>query len=285
MADVSISFLHSGGEIFASYRYRARMPSEWLGCSLNRLGADVTIFAKPSKDDVAIAKAAIEAGNTVIVDVCDAHMHIPHYRELIALAHLVTVPTQWMADYLRSDLKFDADVMVIPEPYEFDEAEPHCHGDNLLWFGHALNIDSLERVKHHLTGHPLKVVSNVEGAIPWSRENLLRELDSADIVVIPETAPYKSPNRAVEAIRRGCFVVAEPHPSLEGFPVYTGNIRKGIEWAIQNPRQANQMTLAAQEYVSKRFSPKTLESAWRAAIQTALSCSTSVADAITGTNG
>jgi hypothetical protein len=47
-------------------------------------------------------------------------------------------------------------------------------------------------------------------------------------VVIPATAPYKSANRAIEAIRQGCFVVAEPHPALEGFPIYIGNIKHAI---------------------------------------------------------
>jgi hypothetical protein len=64
----------------------------------------------------------------------------------------------------------------------------------------------------------LRVVSNFEGAIPWSKETMLEEFARADIVVIPTTASYKSANRAIEAIRQGCFVVAEPHPALEGFP-------------------------------------------------------------------
>jgi hypothetical protein len=90
---------------------------------------------------------------------------------------------------------------------------------------------------------------------------MLKEFAKADIVIIPATDTYKSANRAIEAIRQGCFVVAEPHPSLEGFPIYIGNIKKGIEWTRQN--NVNTQLLQAQLFVMENFSPQILQDAWK----------------------
>jgi hypothetical protein len=92
---------------------------------------------------------------------------------------------------------------------------------------------------------------------------MLEEFARADIVVIPATAPYKSANRAIEAIRQGCFVVAEPHPALEGFPIYIGNIKEGIEWTKQQDMTA--LITKAQKFVMAEFTPQTLIDKWKTA--------------------
>jgi hypothetical protein len=92
---------------------------------------------------------------------------------------------------------------------------------------------------------------------------MLDEFAQADIVVIPATALYKSANRAIEAIRQGCYVVAEPHPALEGFPIYIGNIKEGIEWTTQ--QDMNELISKAQKFVMEEFSPATLIDRWKIA--------------------
>lgn len=268
----------------ASYRYRAMIPARELGAAINDPHADVNIFAKPIDQDVPHVLRAKSEGRVVIADFCDMHFHLNHYDLILKTADLVTVPTQWFADFLAS--RYGIEAFVVPDPYEYDEAEPHCAGDRLLWFGQALNLDSLERIAPLIVGHPLTVVSNVEGAIPWSRENLLAQFAVNDIVVMPETAPYKSANRTVESIRRGCFVVAEPHPAINLIPgIWIGNIQKGIEWAQSHLTAANERMRISQDYVRKWYSPATQADAWRTAIQKALSCSTSAPAICTGTGG
>lgn len=268
----------------ASYRYRAMIPAREMGARINDPQADTIIFAKPVDQDVEHVIRAQKKNKMVIADFCDMHFDKPFYKMILQVANGVTCPTQWMADLIRDEYGIEASV--VPDPYEFEEAAPHCTGDKLLWFGHGLNIHSLERVITVLAGHPLVIVSNIDGAVPWSIPNLLEQLAIADIVVIPETAPYKSPNRTIEAIRRGCFVVAEPHPALNEIPgIWIGDLKKGIEWASQNPSEANQRTSIAQEYVRKMFSPKTQADAWRTAIQKAQSCSTSAAATFSGMAG
>lgn len=275
-----VSFIHSGGPEMASYRYRAAVPAKELGASLNDLSADTLVFAKPTPQDLWEMGKAKARGATVIVDFCDDHFDWLHYREALRLADIVTCPTEEMKARILAQA--EKPVHVIPDPYEYPELLPHCAGVNLLWFGHATNRHSLERVLDEVQGYPLLVISNFPGAMPWSKETMLQAFPNADIVILPKTDDYKSPNRALEAIRQGCFVVAEPHPSLEGFPVWIGNIKEGIEWARQNPQLAKDKTLEAQRFVTERYSPQTVASAWRSVIQ---SPTTLDAAKSTGTDG
>jgi hypothetical protein len=160
---------------------------------------------------------------------------------------------------------------------------PHCNGVNLLWFGHQVNRASLQRILPEIDGYPLRVVSNFGGAIPWSKETMLREFAQADIVIIPFTEKYKSSNRTLEAIRQGCMVVAEPHPAINDIPgIWIGNIKEGIEWTRHNLTAANERIGMAQKYVETVYSPQTLTAAWKKAIQSPI---TSAAALKNGTVG
>src|SRR5262249_16369827 len=140
---------------------------------------------------------------------------------------------------------------------------PHCGGVRLLWFGHSSNKPSLDRIMPDIEEYPLRVVSNFKGAVPWSHDVMLREFRNADIVVIPSTEYYKSANRTVEAIRQGCFVIAEPHPALKDIPgIWIGDIKKGIEWSKRNSAEARERTSWAQKYVKENYSPRTLAAVW-----------------------
>jgi hypothetical protein len=172
------------------------------------------------------------------------------------------------------------------DPYEFPEVEPHVAGVNLLWYGHAVNLPGLMRVIRSLDDYPLMIVSNSPMAMPWSHEEMLRQFAKADIVVLPATEDYKSPNRAVEAIRQGCFVVAEPHPAIEEIPgIYIGSLKEGVEWVRQNLSEANLRVRLAQRYISARFSPRTLASAWKSLLDPVRLRSISEADGTPGRAG
>jgi len=97
--------------------------------------------------------------------------------------------------------------------------------------------------------------------------NLEKAFDKSDIVILPATETYKSANRAVEAIRQGCFVVAEPHPAWNDIPgIWIGNIREGIEWVQTHLNEANQMVASAQAYVREMYSPAACADLWRKVI-------------------
>lgn len=261
-----VSFIHNGGMDMASYRYRAAIPAAFLeGCSINGLNARTLIFSKPQPHELDLMKFSKVAGKRLIVDFCDDHFaNYPHYAEMLKLADEIVCPTTFFAEKLRS--AYGRNVTVIDDPYEFPEESPHCNGTNLLWYGHASNYDSLTRVIDVMRDYQYQIVSNAGGDWPWdewSSEGMFSAFAKADIVVMPASAPYKSCNRTTEAVRQGCFVVAEPHPSLEGFPgIWIGDIKEGIEWARQNPLEAKERTRMAQQFVTERFSPRTVACAW-----------------------
>jgi hypothetical protein len=238
---------------------------------VNDLAANVLVFCKPQRQEVIEARVAISKGKRIVVDICDDWLkEYPWYMEMIRMADAVTCPTHEMANriYARG-----TEPTIIPDPYEFEQAEPHCAGNRLLWFGHGTNIADLKAALPLLLSYPLRVVSNIPGTIPWSVPTLLDEMAHADIAVFPRYALYKSSNRAIEAIRRGCFVVAEPHPSLEGIPgIWVGNLKGGIEWASRNQGEANRMTGEAQNFASKYHSPSRIGSAWKTICEAVSDC-------------
>lgn len=272
---MNVSFIHRGGPGMASYRYRAESPARELGCSIGDISADVLVFAKPDQEELLSEAVPQRArGAQIVVDFCDDHFNRwAHYQGFLNTAHAVTCPTPMMAARIMA-AGYMREVTVIPDPYEYPEAEPHCAGDSLLWFGHRGNMHSLLRIAKDIR-YPLAVVSNAPGTLPWSRDAMLQHFASADIVLMPATAPYKSANRTVEAIRQGCFVVAEPHPSLNEIPgIWKGEIREGIEWAVKNPKQANERTTEAQEYVRNKYAPRSTANAWRSLLESVKSGST-----------
>jgi hypothetical protein len=249
-----ISFIHGGGPQMASYRYRARIPANSLGASINNLEADILIFAKPMPEEISFARDRKNWGAKIIVDFCDDHFEWNSYQEMAALADIVTCSTPVLAE------KIPRPCYVIPDTYEFPEKEPHCNGSNLLWFGHSVNYKTICNLDVGLT----RIVCNRPGCIPWSIPTMHEEFARADIVLMPKTADYKSPNRTLEAIRQGCFVVAEPHPALMEFPIWIGDdIKEGIEWASQNLQTANEMIREAQDFIKRKYSPAIQAAAWR----------------------
>ncbi len=292
-ANRRVSFIHAADTSMASYRYRAAIPAAELGASLNDLSASTLIFSKIAPwETIEMAKAK-KRGQKIIVDICDDHFESMHYQDALRMADIVTCPTEEMAKQISSYPGFGQSAAVIPDPYEFPLLEPHCGyyprpddpgwipgydrlltlptdwSPDILWFGHAVNRDGLDRVRAELEGYPLRIVGNFEGAIPWSLATMEEEFHKADIVILPKTADYKSANRAVEALRQGCFVVAEPHPALMDIPgIYIGNIKEGIEWLKQQPLpEVSRRISLGQRYVTEKYSPATVTAQWKSLIQ------------------
>lgn len=269
------SFFHRGDASMASYRYRASRPAEALGVPLNDRFVEVLIFAKPVHEELEILRWANQTGRWTVVDTCDIHYgQLPWLREMMREATILTCASEFSRRLLADDLGREA--TVIHDPYEYEECPPHGDGMRLLWFGHPTNMDGANRIIPFGTDYPLTIVTNaqkVEGTGPvrvvqWSVDALREELAQADIVLLPETAPHKSANRAVEAIRQGCFVVAEPHPSLMQIPgIFIGNLRKGLAWAQAHPQERQTRTAQAQAFVRERYSLAQVANAWKQVIQ------------------
>lgn len=298
-ANGRVSFIHKMSMDSASYRYRAFIPSQELGLTMNDLDASTLIFSKIEPQELMEMGRAKARGQRVIVDFCDDHFDWMHYAEALRLADAVTCST----DVLRERIAgLGREATVIPDPWELPLRDPHClfrewetpfpldgpdaiYGfkPRLLWFGHHVNRLSLQRILPDIEGYPLRVVSNFGGAIPWKREEMPEHFAWADIVLLPRTEIYKSANRAIEAIRQGCFVVAESHPAWNDIPgIWIGNIKDGIEWAQQNANECNRRISLSQSHIMERYSPKTVASAWKAVIQPRTTLAQETADGLGG---
>lgn len=270
----TVSFLNHYGPLAASYRYRTAIPAGEIGASINDLSADVLVIGKPGAVTIPEVKQALGRGQSVIADFCDNHFDREHERDLLRLADAITCPTEAMREQIAL---LGRDATVIPDPYEFEERPPHCDGDRLLWFGHPSNLDSLPKIAPLGIDYALTLVTTRSAVVTpppyirvvdWSRDTLGHELAQADIVLMPSTAATKSANRTIEAIRQGCFVVAEPHPSLTNIPgIWLGDLTEGVAWAVSHQAEANERIRASQIYVSRTYSPKIVAVAWNRAIQ------------------
>jgi len=106
--------------------------------------------------------------------------------------------------------------------------------------------------------------------VPWSINATTRELELADMVVLPQNAAsdwgrVKSHNRFVESIRAGRLVVASPIPAyveLANYGCVQEDLSSAITWALDHPTDALSRIAAGQGYVEERFSPSNIARKW-----------------------
>ena len=289
---MKINYSTVANEKLASYRYRIKIPSEYL----IQQGYEVSI-GKPERADIGVFSKHFNARDyevarqstrysRVIFDVCDYHLDGPysdHYQRMIYLADKVTAATQEMANCIEEETGVKAEV--IPDPYEFEEKEPEfIDGTALLWFGHASNIAPLkfEIEDGNLGNHWLKVISNpneLMPVVPWSMEATIKGLNECDVVIIPQEDTKqnrcKGANRMVESIRSGRFVVANKMPAYEQFSewMWLGDIQEGLAWTKQNSSEVTDRIKAAQKYVRETFSPDKVGSLWESALTSGVATS------------
>lgn len=273
-----VAFIHRGGPVMASYRYRCLIPADSLNqmngyqVKINEAGEyDTVIFSKPMSEDVTMAKSVKEQGGRVIVDIGDDHLTHPIigpvYTEMLQLADTLVSPTQEMAE--RVYRVSGKSPLVIPDPFEFPEAMPHAMGNKLLWFGHQNNLKDLKAYKNMLGGWDLTIVTGPdkrEGALLWSQESLMYALAQANVVMIPvrKGHEFKSNNRLLNAVRAGCFVVCSQQPSHEEFgsTCWVGPIKAGLDWAKAFQGDLNGLVRQAQQQVTARYHPTVIAQKW-----------------------
>ena len=273
---MNISFVTPGDETFASVRYRMLIPAEALiemGHSVTVGGyaqeTGVYVFSKHNAADLAVVKELREAGKKVVYDICDNHFHSHHrnhYVDMVSFANVVTCSTIAMQEVIEAETGREA--YQIDDPYEFPEEEPVIKKPGrTMWFGHRSNLSSLNGYKVD------DCVSNEQGCMPWSMENMIMAFDRNQIVLIPHSDErknaVKSTNRVVESIRMGKWVSASPIRSYEQFSNYAniGDVKAGIETYNDLPDDVLiDRIKAGQDYIRERFSPKTIAEQWLKAL-------------------
>lgn len=272
------------------------------------LTSDVVIFSKSITDlNEQLAKQAQHTGARIIFDICDNYLDDPrygrHYNFMINLADQVVANTQAMAERIEAHTGKQA--QVIGEPVEGPQGQPHFAPTDpirLLWFGHPVNFDSLQAMIPQI--FPLSqqrrlalhiVTAPHEGIIqacqqfnqqhgnqfqlhlsPWSLETTWQALHDTDMVVIPTVEHHKkyvkSPNRLVEALWAGRFVIAHPLPAYQQFAAWSWlnwDLCSGIQWAMQHPQAVLSALEASQAYIARHYSPAVIAQQWAHILGTA----------------
>lgn len=279
---MNVCWVHGGGSEFASYRYRAEIPSKELAgrfaTSINQGLADVAIFSKPSSKDLEVARQCKKEGTKIITDICDDHFNNsglgPVYKKMVSMSDAVCCPTEKMAEIIN--LNTGKDAVTIPDPYEVTRTEPHAVGYKTLWFGHQSNIQDLVQLIN--SGDYLGEVRACTGYnnilswyVLWSLENLKKELNSANTVLLPTRsgAEYKSANRLINAVMSGCFVVCSSHPSHNEFRrfVWVGKMETGLKWLWANQSELNDMVREGQDHIERNYSPSKVGDLWKTLIE------------------
>lgn len=168
----------------------------------------------------------------------------------------------------------------------------------MLWFGYPVNLNTLpalaEQVAPASRRQPILLrVITAPGCgadefcaevndrygpgmraefLPWSEERVWTSLAECDVVAIPSapgeiTKAVKSPNRVVEAIRAGRFVIAHPLPSyreFEPFAAIGDDLGQGLSWALGHPAGVRERIARGQRHIETHYSPEVAAAEWEA---------------------
>lgn len=268
----------------ASYRLRVAIPMRHIGCPAVIGTGDPTFFYKHQAGDPDRALDLLHDGRSVVYDVVNNHFGGPplgdHYRAMCDMATVITAGSEAMA--ARVKVCTGRDAKVIPDPYENAECAPATVGMGVLWFGHSANVRSL--LKHldalDIPGTDFVVCSNIEQAtVRWTRDAEDECLRASAVVCLTSDNPGASENRVVKAIRAGRFVVMPDDcaESWRAFAPYAwiGDVREGIQWALNNREEACNKIAAGQKYIRERFGPMMIGMQWRALFDSILAAETS----------
>ncbi|MDP8566378.1 tetratricopeptide repeat protein [Methylophilus aquaticus] len=242
-----------------------------------------------------------QQGVHVIVDYCDNHFERPdaigqHQHALLSLADRVIASTPELKATIEKLTQKPVDW--ITDCFEGQKKAPlFAPGDTLhmLWFGSHTNYDTLqpifpalraiaqtrpvvlemvtlhpqgEQAARALSGNGLQV-----NYTPWSTQVMQSAFERCDIVLIPtlqsEQKAGKSPNRLVEALWAGRYVMTGDLPAYQPFSDFAqvgGDVYTHIQWALANPQAVTEKIARGQAYIIAHHTPKRIGQLWHEAL-------------------
>jgi glycosyltransferase involved in cell wall biosynthesis len=243
-----------------------------------------------------------------LFDLTDDRFHLQkglHLLRMIAQADSVVTASPLLQELVKQ--RASKDSLIVSDPYEGPRGEARWspHGSRLkaLWFGHGSNLVSLRQALPSLLqaakNNPIDlriVTRDIDGVereckefnskyrhalslrfADWSIAETWNSLAAADFVVIPAQPGErwtlaKSPNRIIESLWAGRFVVAHPIPSYMEFKEWAWigeNLAEGIGWMVDNGPLIVDRIRSAQEYISSVYSPERIASEWEKVLEKA----------------
>jgi glycosyltransferase involved in cell wall biosynthesis len=266
--------------------------------------ADRLVFIKNYTDPVCSEKVLEEQharGIKTWFDLTDDRFQgeaSEHLRRMVQLAeNVVTVSSTLRQIIVQHTGKASE---IVGDPYEGPRGSPRWSpaGARLkaLWFGYGWNIPGLMQALPALSEAgkqfpmDLRIVTagvegierycekfnrNSAGALSlhyasWSSAETWRSLEAADVVLIPalldeQWTLAKSPNRIIEALWSGRFVVTHPIPSYLEFKEWAwigANLAEGIAWVMHNQKSIAGRIAAAQDHIAAVYSPDNVAAQW-----------------------
>lgn len=280
-----INYVTQAGETVASYRMRIDTPRQVINnlftdyeCLVSREYddmADINIFSKhwnAEKD----AQDIFGAESKTIFDVCDDHFDRemgPYYEFMCLNADTITCNTASMQERIYQVTGRLARIVNDPVTFPRQQFE-FSPTPKFLWFGGRVNLPSLSPIIHKLPNLtiicdlvPDILPEHVTG-IQW-QPNLVEDMiEDFDIVVLPRNdypwALTKSPNRLVDALNAGKFVITD-FPEVYGeFEPYcfVGDIESGVNHYLEYGQHLEDMIQSGQEYVERNYLPRKIAKDW-----------------------
>lgn len=297
----SLGLSQRGWQSSYVYENEAQLMGGWQG-QPPAAGDTVVISKVFTPFAIKLAEDAKARGAKLIVDYCDNHLDHPQRGPvqiaLLQLADVVVASTSELNESLGARGR-SADY-VISDPVELTQAKP-CFAPSqplkLLWFGHAVNMDTLRACLPGLALYAkqqplmLTVVTQLpNGAadlativpsglqvtyVAWSAEATKQAIQDCDLVIIPtlntELKNAKSPNRLLEPMWAGRMVVAGRLPAYEAFAdsAWVGeDIIQGITWCLEHPKDVIDRIALGQQAIQSCFSTDVISEQWQDCIAT-----------------
>lgn len=242
-----------------------------------------------------------EQGCRAVLDLCDNLFTRDEVRDDIIAgcraADRVIVPTQGLADIVREETGCLA--TVIGDPFEGPEQAPRfAPTPNMLriaWFGSTSNLDGIAEEIAQLTlrktdprVYRFSLTSKFNearhrqlaalaarrpdiqiSATQWRPERTWANLAAADLVFLPSQATdfhrIKSPNRLIEGLRAGRWVIAHPLESYQAFAPWaaiTEDFDAAVRWALDHPADILERITAGQDYIRQNFDVEAIGGLW-----------------------
>lgn len=283
----------------ASSRLRASIPAKEYGSVIKNISDvsldDVVVFSK--KSSIYEIKYVIDRGIKFIFDICDDQFQDPVYEKLFSYAcsncNLITVPSEKMREVVEKNSY--KNTFITLDPYERVRRNPSFSPSDkikILFFGCVDNFSTIpwgelvsslsqRNINFKIDAiinyqHQYNICNDFFQTHEWSFDMHTELMNQCDLVLLPfkdniKNISTKSPNRVVESINAGKFVIT--NRGVDSYNIFKDyifledyeSIVDGIIWSINNPSLVMEKIVKGQEFVEKNYSAKSVSETWRKA--------------------
>jgi hypothetical protein len=287
----------------ASKRLRCEIPASIFGEVITDLSdassEDVVVLSK--KTTIKDIDYLLQEKIKFIFDICDDQFDDKTYSLMFKYAcincELIVVPTKSMRDLVKQ--KIDKDAFVITDPFERTRRLPNFNPDNklkLLFFGCRDNFipvdwfNIISKLENFGIDFTIEAIFNNEisdinnfrhkklNIYTWTFELQTKLMEECDIILLPfynnfKNISVKSPNRIVESLQMGKFVVTNngvnSYKDFQDFVFLDDydRIYDGIFWALSNKKKVLEKIKQGQKYIDLFHSPESVSNLWKKCYQ------------------